>query len=121
MSLRGLYLEGLIHGGAYFRNFKVLSNTAFHVLTMQNSQPRVRHNHSMWILRHTLIKSHLIWIPHILKIQLAAVQSHICTVECNIISDIDIMNSRNGLACRDSRFSSFSARRNVCDSATEIP
>ena len=22
----GLYLEGLIHGGAYFRNFKVLAN-----------------------------------------------------------------------------------------------
>ena len=64
----------------------------------------------MWILRHTLIKSHFIWIPHILKIQLVAVQSHICTVECNIISDIDIVNSRNGLACRDSRFSSIVSR-----------
>ena len=24
--LRGLFLEGLIHGGAYFRNFKLLPN-----------------------------------------------------------------------------------------------
>ena len=27
MSLGDLYLEGLIHGGAYFRNFTVLSIT----------------------------------------------------------------------------------------------
>ena len=26
MSLGGLYLEGLIHGGAYFRNFTVFDN-----------------------------------------------------------------------------------------------
>ena len=30
MSLRGLYLEGLINGGAYFRNFTVLLQLQWH-------------------------------------------------------------------------------------------
>ena len=28
--LGGLYLEGLIHGGAYFRNFTVFPDSGFH-------------------------------------------------------------------------------------------
>ena len=41
MSLEGLYLEGLIHGGAYFRNFTVLQFIRY--LIAEQSRKRKRH------------------------------------------------------------------------------
>ena len=35
MSLGGLFLEGLIHGGAYFRNFTVFYNAALNAIVHQ--------------------------------------------------------------------------------------
>jgi len=37
-SLGGLYLEGLIHGGAYFRNFTVFYTSVFFTLFDQSLQ-----------------------------------------------------------------------------------
>ena len=34
-GLGGLYLEGLIHGGAYFRNFTVIFNTRREILYLR--------------------------------------------------------------------------------------
>ena len=46
MSLGGLYLEGLIHEGAYFRNFTVFNKT----LTMNfNIEPSFENTFLAWI------------------------------------------------------------------------
>ena len=41
-SLRGLYLEGLIHGGAYFPNFAVFCQKNLKILNLsKNSSPKL--------------------------------------------------------------------------------